>query len=143
MINESCEFCRVAKREVESSVVFEDERTMAFMDIRPVNDGHTLVIPKAHYENIYDIPDDEVAYLYRTVKMVAGAVREAVKAEGISITQHNGRAALQRVFHMHVHVIPRYEGQRFPRPDELSVARREKLEETATRIRRYFGRFVR
>jgi len=137
MTNQSCEFCKLARKEDEASVVFEDERTMAFLDIRPVNDGHTLVIPKAHYENIYEIPDDELAYLYKVVKKVAGAAKKAVKAEGISITQHNGRAALQRVFHLHVHIIPRYEGQGFPRPDELSLAKREKLEETATKIRKY------
>jgi histidine triad (HIT) family protein len=131
-----CQFCKLARKEDDASIVFEDERTMAFLDIRPVNDGHTLVIPKMHYENIYEIPDDEIAHVYRTVKKVASAVKKSVKAEGISITQHNGRAALQRVFHLHVHVIPRYEGQRFPRPEELSEAKREKLEDIAEKIRK-------
>ena len=137
MINESCQFCRLARKEDDASIVFEDERTMAFLDIRPVNDGHTLVIPKMHYENIYEIPDDEIAHVYKTVKKVASAVKKSVMAEGISITQHNERAALQRVFHLHVHVIPRYEGQRFPRPEELSVASKERLEGTAQKIRKY------
>jgi histidine triad (HIT) family protein len=126
----------LVRRKTQASVVFEDDRTMAFMDLKPVNDGHTLVIPKTHYENIYEIPDEEIADLYKTVKKVASAVKKSVNAEGISITQHNGRAALQRVPHMHVHVIPRYEGQRFPRPEELEEAKREKLEEIATKIRR-------
>lgn len=137
MTNESCEFCRLARKEDEASIVFEDEKTLAFLDIRPVNDGHTLVIPKNHYENIYEIPDDEVADIYKVVKRVASAIRKGVKPDGISVAQHNGRAAMQRIFHLHVHVIPRYEGQRFPRPDELSVANREKLEEVAKEIRRY------
>jgi histidine triad (HIT) family protein len=135
MTDQSCQFCKLARKENDASIVFEDERTMAFLDIRPVNDGHTLVIPKAHYANIYEIPDDEIAYVYKTVKKVASAVKKSVRAEGISITQHNGRAALQRVFHLHVHVIPRYEGQRFPRPEELSEAMREKLEGIAEKIR--------
>jgi len=135
MIDEACRFCRLARREDSVSVVFEDERTMAFLDIRPVNDGHTLVIPKVHYENIYEIPDDEIAHVYKTVKKVASAIRKSVRAEGVSITQHNGWAALQRVFHLHVHVIPRYEGQRFPRPEELSEVKRERLEEIAEKIR--------
>jgi histidine triad (HIT) family protein len=88
-----------------------------------------------HYENIYEIPDDEIAHLYKTVKKVASAIKKSVEADGISITQHNGRAALQRVFHLHVHVIPRYEGQRFPRPEELLETGREKLEEIAEKIR--------
>ncbi len=137
MTKGSCEFCRLARKEDEASIVFEDEKTLAFLDIRPVNDGHTLVIPKNHYENIYEIPDDEVADIYKVVKRVASAIRKGVKPDGISVAQHNGRAAMQRIFHLHVHVIPRYEGQRFPRPDELSVANREKLEEVAKEIRRY------
>ena len=135
MTDQFCQFCKLARKKDDASIVFEDERTMAFLDIRPVNDGHTLVIPKRHYENIYEIPDDEIAHVYRTVKKVASAIKKSVKAEGISITQHNGRAALQRVFHLHVHVIPRHEGQRFPRPEELSEAKREKLEEIAEKIR--------
>jgi histidine triad (HIT) family protein len=131
-----CQFCSLVRKETQASVVFEDENTMAFMDLKPVNDGHTLVIPKTHYENIYEIPEEEIASLYKTVKKVASAVKKGVNAEGISITQHNGWAALQRVFHMHVHVIPRYEGQRFPRPEELKEANREKLEEIAAKIRR-------
>jgi len=107
MTDPVCPFCKLVRKEGEASVVFEDDRTMVFMDIRPVTDGHTLVIPKVHYENIYDVPEDELAYVYRVVKRVAGAVKRGVEAEGISITQHNGRAANQRVFHLHVHVIPR------------------------------------
>jgi len=137
MTSQSCQFCKLVRKEEDASVVFEDERAMAFLDTTPVNDGHTLVIPKAHYEDIYEIPEDEIAHVYKVVKKVASAVKEAVEADGISITQHNGRAALQRVFHLHVHVIPRYEGQGFPRPDELSVARREKLEGVATKIRKH------
>ena len=137
MDNESCEFCRLVRKDDEASIVFEDDKTMAFLDIKPVNDGHTLVIPKNHYESIYDIPDDEIANVYRVVKRVASAIREGVRPDGISVTQHNGRAAMQRVFHLHVHVIPRYEGQRFPRPDELSLVNRERLEEVAKKIRKY------
>jgi len=135
MTDPVCPFCKLVRKEGEASVVFEDDRTMVFMDTRPVTDGHTLVIPKVHYENIYDVPEDELAYVYRVVKRVAGAVKRGVEAEGISITQHNGRAANQRVFHLHVHVIPRYEGQRFPWPDELSEAKRDKLDAIAQKIR--------
>jgi len=137
MSKTDCEFCKIVRKEKEASVVYEDERALAFMDIRPVSDGHTLVISKAHYENIYDIPEDELAYIYRVVKRVAGAVRKGIGPEGISITQHNGRAANQRVFHLHVHVIPRHEGQQFPRPDELSEANRDKLGVIAAKIMKF------
>ena len=76
------------------------------MSNRPVNEGHTLVVPKKHYENIYDIPEDEIAYLFKIVKRVAHAVRDAMAAEGIRVVQNNGWAAGQVIFHFHVHVIP-------------------------------------
>ena len=138
MSNHPCQLGRLVRKEEDASIVFEDDKTMAFLDIRPVNDGHTLVIPKAHYENIFDIPEDELAYLYRIVKKTALAVKKGVDAEGISVGQQNGRAANQRVFHLHVHVIPRYEGQRFRRPEELNEANRDRLDEIAMKIRKEF-----
>ena len=139
MSNQPCQFCKLVRKEEDASIVFEDDKTMAFLDIRPVNDGHTLVIPKAHYENIFDIPEDELAYLYKIVKKTALAVKKGVEAEGISVGQQNGKAANQRVFHLHVHVIPRFEGQRFRRPEELNEASRDRLDEIATKIRKAFN----
>jgi histidine triad (HIT) family protein len=131
----------VDKEGVVSSV-YEDEKVMAFLDVKPVNEGHTLVIPKTHYENIYEIPDDEIAYLYRIVKRVAVAVKKGVNAEGISVSQHNERAAFQRVSHLHVHVIPRYEGDKLGMRarhvvQDIHEMSREKLDETARKIKAY------
>jgi len=137
MTEESCQFCKIVNGENDANIIYEDEKTIAFMDIKPVNDGHTLVVTKNHYMNIYDIPEDEICYLYRTVKKMAVAVKKGVQAEGISVTQHNEKAAHQQVLHIHVHVIPRYQGQRFPRPEELSLANSERLKETAEKIRKY------
>jgi histidine triad (HIT) family protein len=89
-----------------ASVVYEDEWIVAFLSNRPVNEGHTLVVPKKHYENIYDISEEEAAYLFKIVKRVAHAVRAAMCSEGIRIVQNNGEAAGQVVFHLHVHIIP-------------------------------------
>ena len=105
-MSEPCAFCKIARKEASASVVYEDEKVMAFMSIRPINIGHTLVIPKQHYKNIYELPEEEVAHLYKIVKKTAHAVKEAVDAEGIRIVQNNGEAAGQVIFHMHVHVIP-------------------------------------
>jgi histidine triad (HIT) family protein len=79
---------------------------VAFLSNRPVNEGHTLVVPKKHYENIYEISEEEASYLFRIVKRVANSVRDTTDAEGIRIVQNNGEAAGQVVFHLHVHVIP-------------------------------------
>ncbi len=142
MSKQPCAFCRLVEKEDEASVVFDDERAMAFLDIRPLNEGHTLVIPKAHYVDIYDIPEDEIAHLYKVVKKVAIAVKKGVKAEGISVTQHNGSAAFQRIFHLHVHVIPRYEGDKLAMRvrhivQDIQEMSREELDATARKIKMY------
>lgn len=140
MSEESCLFCRLVRKELPVSVVYEDRRVMAFMDVKPLNEGHTLVIPKRHYKTIYDVPEEEVSCLFRVVKRVACAVKKAMKPDGVSITQHNEKGAGQDVFHLHVHVIPRYEGQKLPRYKEarlLPEASRTKLEEVARRLREH------
>jgi histidine triad (HIT) family protein len=133
----SCVFCKVARKQAPASYVYEDENVLAFLDIRPLNEGHTLVIPKEHYVTIFEVPEELVAHLHRIVKRVALAVRESTKADGISIIQQNGKAAGQEIFHMHVHVIPRYEGQKLPRFGEISEANREKLNQVAANLRRH------
>ena len=109
MNGDLCIFCRIALKQALASCVYEDENVMAFLDIRPLNEGHTLVIPKEHYETIFEIPEELNACLHRIVKRVFFAVKKAAKADGISIFQQNGKAANQEIFHLHVHVVPRYE----------------------------------
>ena len=135
---DSCIFCKIAQKQVPSSLVYEDEKTVAFLDIRPLNEGHTLVIPKEHYVNIFDIPQELLCHIHSVTKKVAQAVEKATHADGISIIQQNGEAAGQEIFHLHVHVIPRFEGQKLPRLSELSEADREQLSRTAAKIRQYF-----
>jgi histidine triad (HIT) family protein len=110
---ESCIFCKIARKEAPANPVYEDDEVIAFLSIQPVNVGHTLVVPKRHYENIYEIPEKEVAHLYKIVKKMAYAVKNAVSAEGIRIVQNNGKSAGQVVFHLHVHVIPMYSQHTF------------------------------
>jgi histidine triad (HIT) family protein len=105
-MSESCAFCKIVRKEAPASPVYEDEKVIAFLSIQPINIGHTLVVPKKHYKNIYEIPEEEVAYLYQIVKKLTHAVTKAVDAEGIRIVQNNGEAAGQVIFHMHVHIIP-------------------------------------
>lgn len=105
-----CVFCKIiAKGEISSTEVYEDDTVYAFLDINPSSVGHTLVVPKKHYENLFDIPDAELGILGARVKKVARAVRDALKADGVNISMNNGRAAGQIVFHAHLHIIPRFE----------------------------------
>lgn len=134
-MSESCTFCRIVRKEAPASVVYEDDHVTAFMSIQPVNVGHTLVVPKKHYENIYEIPEDEHAYLYKIVKKVAAAVRDAMSATGIRIVQNNGAAAGQVIFHFHVHVIPMNTPASFPRHPEIRDA--QALAHDAAVIKRF------
>ena len=107
-MTENCVFCQIIRGEAPHSKVYEDKTTVAFLSNRPVNLGHTLIVPKKHYENIHEISDKEIAHLYVVVKRVAKAVDKAMQPEGIRIVQNNGEAAGQVIFHFHVHVIPMY-----------------------------------
>lgn len=97
--------------------------------------GHTLVIPKAHYVDIFDIPEKELAAVHLVVKQLSFAVKKATDADGISIIHQNGKAAGQDIFHFHVHVVPRFEGQKLPSFHDLKVVHRWELEEMASKIR--------
>lgn len=101
-------FTKIIKREISSEIVYEDEDTIAFLDIAPANPGHTLVVPKKPARNVFDIDEENWTDLYRTVRRVAPAVRDAAGAAGVNIIMNNEAAAGQEVFHAHVHIIPRF-----------------------------------
>lgn len=127
-------FCKIARGEEPASRVYENEEVMAILDARPANEGHTLVIPKKHYTNIFDIPDKELAHVFIVVKRIAGAILKSEKADGIRIIQNNGSAAHQIIFHFHVHIIPEHEGQSSHRL--RSTPETSELERVAARIRK-------
>lgn len=104
-----CVFCDIVAGEVPAHRLFEDEHTLAFLDAAPVAPGHALIIPKAHHVTLTDMDTDLTAEVFRTVRRVAAAVEAVVEPDGFNVTQSNGAAAGQDVFHVHVHVVPRYE----------------------------------
>ena len=130
-----CVFCKIARKEAPASIVYEDEQVVAFLSSRPVNVGHTLVIPKKHYGNIYDIPEEEAGYLFKIVKKIAHAVKDATGTEGIRIVQNNGEAAGQVVFHLHVHIIPMKTRNQFRHENGYRTA--EELGKDAEKIRHH------
>jgi len=136
-MSDDCIFCRIVKNEAPATRLYEDDVAFAFLDIRPASEGHTLVIPKRHHRTIYDIPDWEIAHLYRIVKKLAVAVKKGMNAEGVTIAQQNEKAAGQEIFHLHVHVIPRFQGRILPRPHEIPEADRDNLDKVAGRIRQF------
>lgn len=104
-----CQFCDIAAGEAPADRVYEDEVAVAFLDIAPVAGGHTLVVPKDHYETLTDMPPEVVGDLFERVRVVAEAVEAAFDPGGLDLVQANGEAAGQEVFHAHVHLLPRYE----------------------------------
>ncbi len=110
MAQDNCIFCKIIKGGIKTTKVYEDENTYAFLDISPVNIGHTLVLPKKHFTNIHDTPGETLTQIMGTVKRVAKALKISLKADGVNINMNNDKAAGQVIFHTHIHVIPRYDG---------------------------------
>lgn len=103
-----CLFCRIIRGEVPVKKVYEDVHSLAFLDINPRNPGHTLIIPKKHYETLFDMPDSEGGLFFISLKRVAGQVKKGTQSQGLSVCQNNGSAAGQVVAHLHFHLIPRF-----------------------------------
>lgn len=110
MTTEDTVFSKIIRREIPAHIVYEDDATLAFLDISPVNKGHTLVIPKKPVRNIFDADDATLARVMSTIRRIAPAVQKATGADGINIHSNHEAAAGQEVFHLHFHVIPRFEG---------------------------------
>ena len=106
----SCVFCRIVTGEHPAEIVYQDERVIAFLDINPLNPGHTLVIPKSHVESLSELPEALSGSLLTAAARVAKAAREALGAAGVNLVLNDGRAAGQAVPHLHLHVVPRFPG---------------------------------
>ncbi len=104
----NCLFCNIVKKEIPAEVIDEDGETLAFLDINPRAPGHTMVVPKKHYEILSDVPNEELGSLFRGVKRVAKRITEALGANGLTIGINQGRASGQVVEHLHIHLIPRF-----------------------------------
>lgn len=107
-MGKGCLFCKIIGGEIPSAKVYEDEYSFAFLDINPINPGHTLLVPKRHFANLYETSDEALKELAPTIKKLAVAVKKAVSADGINIGMNNDPAAGQLVFHAHFHIIPRH-----------------------------------
>mgnify|MGYP000956797912 FL=1 len=105
-----CIFCKIANGEIPSATLYEDEDFRVILDLGPASKGHALILPEAHAANIYEISDDMAAKAMILAKKMATKMTEALKCDGFNIVQNNGEPAGQTVFHFHMHLIPRYEG---------------------------------
>ena len=131
-----CVFCRIVAGQIPSTRVFEDEHTLAFMDLGQVNPGHVLVAVKKHAANLYELDDVQAAAVARASTRVAKAIRDAFAPAGLSVYQANGKVAGQTVFHYHVHLLPRHEADGMELTWPVKNPPREELEGYAEAIRK-------
>lgn len=132
MRNDNCIFCKIANGEIPSETLYEDEAFRVILDLGPAAKGHALVLPKEHYSDLFEIPEDVLSQAAVTAKRMALKMRRRLHCEGFNLVQNNGELAGQTVFHFHIHLIPRYagDGQTIgwtpgsPSGDELAETRR-------------------
>ena len=110
MKNDNCIFCKIAAGEIPSKTLYEDEKFRVILDLGPATRGHALVIPKEHYADLYEIPEETAGEAMKVAKKMAAVMTEKLKADGFNIVQNNGEVSGQSVFHFHIHLIPRHEG---------------------------------
>lgn len=129
-MQEDTVFAKIIRREIPADIVYEDDDTLAFLDIKPAVPGHTLVIPKKPIQNIFDADDETLAVVMKTVRKIAPAICDAVGARGVHINSNHGEAAGQIVFHFHFHIVPRHSRSEFsfwpqtdlPKGDAAAIA---------------------
>lgn len=109
MKNDNCIFCKIATGEIPSVTLHEDEDFRVILDVGPASKGHALILPKDHYANIYELPEEMTAKAYVLAKRMAALLTDALGCDGFNILQNNGEPAGQTVFHFHIHLIPRYQ----------------------------------
>ena len=131
-----CLFCKIVAGEIPAHKLFEDERTLAFLDIFPGTEGHSLVIPKAHARDLHELAPADLAAVMATAQRVGGVLERALGAQGLNLHQSNGEAAGQVIFHFHMHLLPRRDGDGLRSPWRPEEGEQAELAALAERIRR-------
>lgn len=133
MIDNNCIFCKIANGEIPSKTLYEDEEFRVILDLRPATKGHALILPKSHYKNLYELPEETAANVMKLAKKMATTMTQKLECHGFNLVQNNNEVAGQTVFHFHMHLIPRYEddNQRItwkpmePTQDELEAIKKQ------------------
>ena len=130
-----CIFCKIANGEIPSTTLYEDNDFRVILDVNPASKGHTLILPKKHAENLYDLPDETASKALVLAKNMVSKIEKALECDGLNLVQNNGEAAGQTVMHFHMHVIPRYEGGSKMvtwEPGKVSAEETERIVEAVT-----------
>ncbi|MCD7716734.1 MAG: HIT family protein [Lachnospiraceae bacterium] len=130
MLEENCIFCKIARGDIPSATLYEDEEFRVILDLGPASKGHALILPKKHAANLFELPDETAAKALVVAKRIAGQLKGGLHADGLNLVQNNGAAAGQTVEHFHIHLIPRYQDDTVNvkwQPGELSDADKEEI----------------
>jgi histidine triad (HIT) family protein len=133
--NSDCIFCAIVAGDAPAQIVDSDDRTVAFLDINPATRGHSLVIPRAHAVDLFDISEEDLHATASAARRLAGKMRETIEPDGVNVLNAAGRAAWQSVFHFHFHVIPRYEGDPLKLPWRPGPVDPSELADVAAELR--------
>lgn len=134
----NCIFCKIAAGEIPSRTLYEDDSFRVILDISPASKGHAIILPKNHAANIYEISEEDAGKIFVVAKKVAAVMKDVLHCDGMNILQNNGEVAGQTVFHLHVHLIPRYEGDQLQIKWTPQKMGDELLEELAQEIQKAF-----
>lgn len=135
MKDTNCIFCKIANGEIPSKTLYEDDKFRVILDLGPATKGHALILPKEHYADLYELPDETAVEVMKLAKKLAAQMTERLGCEGFNLVQNNGELAGQTVFHFHMHLIPRYkeDGQKIGwKPQEVSQEELEAVREQIT-----------
>ena len=138
-INMQCEFCKIIGGELKAEILYSNLHAIAILDIHPIHFGHTLVIPKTHYNTFVEVPEEELLGVIRAAKIVSSAIMGSLKPPGFNIFSNNGKAAGQSVFHFHFHITPRYADDNIRFVLNLKRYAGQEMSEYADRIRQHIG----
>lgn len=139
MTKDDCIFCKLANGVFPTNSIYEDENFNVILDVSPANRGHALILPKQHCDNIFEIDDETASKIMPLAKKIATAVKKVTGCDGVNVQQNNGTAAGQSVFHLHVHIIPRFDDDKFKLVWDPKSFSDEELAATAEELRAEIG----
>jgi len=134
MREDNCIFCKIANGDIPSKTLYEDDECRVILDLGPATKGHALILPKNHYANLFELPENEAEHVMVVAKRMAGRMMEKLQCDGFNLVQNNGETAGQTVFHFHMHLIPRYKWDNQLIGWKPMQATQEELEETMNTI---------
>ncbi len=137
MKKDDCIFCKLANGDIPTNTLYEDDYVRVIFDAEPAAEGHVLILPKEHFDNIYELDDDTAGHVFKVAKKIATAMNKTLDMDGLNVVQNNGEAAGQTVFHFHMHIIPRHNDDTVNVGWEKHKVSSERIKDITDEVRKY------